>query len=48
LEIDYNIGNKPRVQTDHRTVATALGMMVEPEDLGLHMRRPHRAVMAGV
>jgi hypothetical protein len=42
----YLDGKKPRHKTNHRTVASALGMTEELKDLGLHVRKDHRTVAA--
>jgi hypothetical protein len=44
LETDYNAGKKPRDKIGHHTIATALGVMEEPEDPSLHMRKLHRTI----
>jgi hypothetical protein len=33
---------------DHRTIAIALCMMGEPEDLGLHVRKDYRSIIAAI
>jgi hypothetical protein len=44
LETGYNAGKKHRDRIGHRAVTIALGVIKEPEDLGLHMRKHHRAI----
>jgi hypothetical protein len=44
LETDFSIGKKHRDKIGYHAVAIGLGVIEEPEDPGLHIRRHHRAV----
>jgi hypothetical protein len=46
LETDYSGGKKPHDKTDHPAITTALGMMEEPKDPGLHIRKHHHTIVA--
>jgi hypothetical protein len=48
LAIDYSTGKKHHDKIDHHAVATALGVIEQPEDPDLHVRKDHRAIAAAL